>query len=146
MDKQVIIVIGLPGSGKTFFCQDICSAHGHKLFDDFLNNFYDGELLEALQLGNKVCINDPRLCQYPIFEKYMTIFSNYVGHDNIHVYLFENDPDQCTKNIIRSNDTRKGLVHTITSYSKHYTINNYSKWDHNIVLVYREPEQDGSQH
>ena len=141
MDKQLVIVIGLPGSGKTTICQKLISYHGYIIFDDFLNNFYDGKILKKLKSGIKICINDPRLCQYLIFEKYISILEQYVDHENIHLVIFENNPDQCIKNIFQRKDNKKGLKNTIIKYSQMYFINNYTRWNHEIITVYRGWEQ-----
>ena len=138
MNKQLIIVIGLPGSGKTTMCQKLQTLNGYIIFDDFINNFYDGELLDTIQSGNKVCINDPRLCQHIIFEKYISIFKKYVNHDNIYLILFENNPNQCIKNVLQRNNNKVGIINTIKNNSKMYSTDNYTKWNHQIISPYSD--------
>jgi tRNA uridine 5-carbamoylmethylation protein Kti12 len=40
---QLVIIIGLPCSGKTTLAADIISSDSIKLFDDLISSFYDGE-------------------------------------------------------------------------------------------------------
>ena len=139
MNYQLIIVIGLPGSGKTTFCQDMTN-NGYLIFDDFISHFFNGELIESLSAGNKLCICDPRLCIYDIFLRYMTIFEKYINKDNIQLVLFENNPKQCCLNIeIRNDNTvKKQINQTIVTYSKIYHLDNYQKWNHIVLEVYSQ--------
>jgi GTPase SAR1 family protein len=143
MNKRVIVVIGLPASGKTTFCNNINLDNNRKenlekyiIFDDFIYNFYNGDLVANIIAGKNVCINDPRLCLYDIFNKYISIIETYVDHNNIHLILFENNPTQCSKNINKNISHKKNLLNTIIKYSKKYSINNYAGWEHDVIKVY----------
>ncbi|XWV24461.1 mg971 protein [Tupanvirus deep ocean] len=142
MNAQVVIIIGLPGSGKTTLSQKFIDD-GYIIFDDFVNTFYNGDLINKIISGSplrKFCINDPRLCQFDIFNKHITIIEKYVNRSNIYLILYENDPKTCLVNIQNRKDNRKGITNTINNYSKFYYIDNYKTWNHEIIKVYYAPE------
>lgn len=130
--SQVIIIIGLPGSGKTTLSNTFID---YLLFDDFISTFYDGKVIAALKSGNKVCLNDPRLCIYDIFIKYMDIIEKYVDKQNIQLILFENNPTTCLSNVKHRNDGRKGIELCIIQYSELYDHNNYSAYKNAIITL-----------
>lgn len=123
---MLIIVIGLPGSGKTFFSNTL----GIKLYDDFIFYYYSGELIIDIENNIDICINDPRLCNNEIFKKYMKIFEKRIDKNNIKLYLFENDPDKCKKN------TNKNVINFINNYAKIYNLDNYKIYNTTILQVY----------
>ena len=43
---MIIILIGLPCSGKTKFLE---SLKTYEIYDDFISTIYDGELFEAIE-------------------------------------------------------------------------------------------------
>jgi len=134
MDEQLIIIIGLPGSGKTTYAKGLLS---YKMFDDFMKDFYNGEVLKLLKNKEKVCLNDPRLCDINHFNRYEKIFLNHIPKENIHLILFENNPAQCLKNITDRNDGRKGISEWITPLSAMYNLDNYKEYKHTVMSVYK---------
>jgi GTPase SAR1 family protein len=135
MHYQIIIVIGLPGSGKSSFCRKF-SNDGYLIFDDFISKFFDGSLIETIASGSNVCINDPRLCFFHIFSKYISILEQIVPKNNILLYLFGNDPIQCFANLTKRNDLRKISFNTLLNYSQHYDILNYNKWNYHLLKIH----------
>ncbi len=136
VEPQIIIVIGLPGSGKTFFCKNFNHENLYAVFDDFISDFYNGKLLDYITSGQKVIINDPRLCIKSIFIKYISIFESYVNSDQINLILFENNPKQCITNVKIRNDRRNNIIESITEYSKKYLLENYTRLDYKIIKIY----------
>lgn len=126
---QIIVIIGLPGSGKTRFSE---SFENYILYDDFVTHFYNGQLMNDIKAGKQVCINDPRLCIFDIFTKYMDILTKYVDVDKIFLFLYENDSQQCLVNV------EKNVSNTILEYSKLYDLSNYYSWNHKIIQVYSD--------
>lgn len=136
MNKTLIIVIGLPGSGKTHLCQQLHDDHDYAIFDDFITYFFNNELVQHLQKGHKTCINDPRLCNPITFDKYINIFKQIIDLDQIHIVLFENNPESCIKNVIHRNKYIDQFTKNIWFYTRFYDLHNYQQYNHTIELVF----------
>lgn len=137
MDKpKLVIIIGLPGSGKTILTKINYSEYN--IYDDFINNFYNGAIISNLEMNIKVCITDPRLCDYNIFKKFINIFQKIIDKSNILLILFENNKDQCLINVKERNKSSKNkfVEQTIANYHEKYDINNYKNYNHTIIPVY----------
>jgi len=118
--NTLTVVIGLPGSGKTYLSNTL----NLPVYDDFIWDFYSGKLLEDIRIKD-VCINDPRLCNFETFEKFMFIFGKT---NNIRLYLFENDPMKCKENSNKHFD--------IDNLSKIYNVDNYKKYKNVVIPVF----------
>lgn len=125
---MLVIIIGLPGSGKTTLA--LKKYSDFLIHDDFLFNFYNGEVINHIKLNYNVCLTDPRLCFFKIFDQCMESIEKVIDKNNIKILLFENNPEQCILN--KPNETE-----TIRKYSKSYNINNYSSFKNvEIIKVY----------
>jgi len=120
------VVIGLPGSGKSYYSNSL----GIKVYDDFIWDFYSGKILEDIKNNVDICINDPRLCNFEIFKKFINILSS--KSENIHLILFENTPEKCKKNSEKHFDIEK-----LTSV---YNLENYKNYNHTILPVYEKQD------
>ena len=128
--EKLVVVIGLPRSGKSTFCQTL---DNYILFDDFLQNYYNGKLLDTIKNKPYVCINDPRLCNYKTFERIMKDILEITYNDKIELVLFENNKEHC---LLNSEDKRRD--NDIVNLSKFYDINNYTSYNHKIIPVYQK--------
>lgn len=133
MNHKIVIIIGLPGSGKTTYANTLTN---YLIFDDFIRDFYNGEIIKFIKMGKYVCLNDPRLCIMNVFNRYIKEILTFVSIKDIHLILFENNPDICLKNIDNRIDNRKGIKQSINQYSLYYDLNNYQKYSHTIKAVY----------
>ncbi len=109
MGKRAILIVGLPGSGKTFLGKRF-ETKGFYLIDDPKD-------LSFLSLNkNKIVIADPHLCS----EKNRTIAIDKLKKLGYHVkaLYFENRPDKCKKLIAYRNDGR--IINGFGSF--HYVI------------------------
>lgn len=162
--NQVIILIALPASGKTEMCKRYTKL-GYLIYDDFLQDFYKGEILEQISLGKRVCLADPRLCIPKTFESFIEKVSAFAS--DYFVVCFENDPTQCLINndlrystfspsIFSSNclssskeESREKIKemkdNDILNFSKLYDLSIYEKHPHKIIPVYKKKEKDKEQ-
>jgi GTPase SAR1 family protein len=124
---MIIIVIGLPCSGKTTFLN---SLKGYEIFDDFLSNMYDGMLLDALESKKNVCVADPRLCNFDTFKKHVNIFETY---GKVLLILFENKLEKCLKNL--KSRGGKDISKEIAYFHKLYNVYRYKEWSHIIMDI-----------
>jgi len=131
---QLILIVGLPGSGKTTLSNEL-KEKGYEIYDDFITHFYDGHALTAIKNNKKVCLNDPRLCSYEIFQRQMDIILKFISKDKIKLVLFENNSEKCIINATGRKDDRKGIRETIEYYSKLYDLNKYIEYDHVVLNV-----------
>lgn len=137
---MLLIIIGLPCSGKTFLSKKY-ELEGFSIYDDYISEFYNKKLLAELEEEKNICINDPRLCFFPTFIRHISIFLRYTN--DIELILFENDNVQCLSNLeeFRSNHPYiSRLRNSIINFSKTYIIENYKKYDITcrIIPVYKK--------
>ena len=124
---KLVIVIGLPGSGKTNY---INSAPKSALkFDDFIGTFCTGELMSSSGLGSglECYISDSRLCNYMIFKDVMSRINSRFKVQDLKLVLFNNDVKSCIDNVRRkhSKNATKKIVEDIIAFSHIYLLNNY---------------------
>ena len=130
---MLIIIIGLPASGKTTYYHNNYSQD-FKLYDDFISSFYDGLLLEDLSNGINLCITDPRLCNFERFEEYMKVFLGIIDKSQIELVLFENNKDCC---LINADKRNKKVAKTIEFYSNNYDLNKFRDYNHKVIDVFK---------
>lgn len=107
MEKEIILIIGLPGSGKTEYARTL----NIPVIDDPEVNYpTQREMLirvkELLSDNLKICITTPSLCNTYIrkgAEKLLTKKTKA----KISFIFFANDPEQCRINVAARNDGRK---------------------------------------
>nr|QBK90313.1 MAG: AAA domain protein [Pithovirus LCPAC102] len=132
-ESKVVIIIGLPGSGKTTYSKTLSDTY--EIHDDFIFNFFNGEVIKSIRNNRKVCLNDPRLCNISVFCKYMKKILKYISTDDIKLILYENDIEKCRNNIIRRGDYGN-IEYNLNDFSSAYDINYYISYNHDIFSVY----------
>lgn len=107
---KAIFVAGFPGSGKTFYVNELAKSIGAILFDDFkgraINNcssfpfarhFVD--LINCLRSGKNCIISDIDFCYTEARQEAETFISELVPEASREWVFFEKNPDQCKINI-----------------------------------------------
>lgn len=97
MGKRAILIIGLPGSGKTFLGKRF-EAKGFCLIDD------PKDLAFLQQDKDKIVITDPHLCSEQNRISAIAKLKSLGYH--VKALYFENRPDKCQKLIRYRNDGR----------------------------------------
>jgi hypothetical protein len=91
--SKLIIIVGLPGSGKTELLKKF---NGFIKYDDFLDEHDKFEsILQDLIKGEKVVCSDPRLINY---KTYFNLFDNLKNKIKIETIVYENNSKQCIIN------------------------------------------------
>jgi len=115
---KIVVIVGLPGSGKTILGKEL-ESKGYYFIDDIsvcgLNKFLDAVKYQI----DKIALSDCFLCKKKDREKCTVFLSKYT--DNIEWIFFENNPQKCYLNVDKRNDGRsvKGLIDIL---SKEYNI------------------------
>jgi predicted kinase len=108
---QFLLIVGLPGSGKTFYSRQLEGI----VFDD-INDL--SVLKEDLQ--GKITIIDPHFCCADILARAKDILGKKYPNCKIDVTYFENDLEACWANVQRRNDNRKISYSFVKSLSSDY--------------------------
>lgn len=130
---KLIVIIGLPASGKTTYYNENLK-NSYLFYDDFVSNMVSGELIESIKNGNQdVCIADPRLCNYSIFTRIMRIIEEIIDKSNISLILFENDKNKCLINAQKRKN--KNVERTIEYLSNIYNYENYKNYNYELKEI-----------
>jgi adenylate kinase family enzyme len=131
---KLIIIIGLPGSGKTTYYEEKLKPLEFEFFDDFISSIVNGEMMKMIKEGKtNICIADPRLCNYEIFKRVIKLIEVYIDKSKIQLILFENDKDKCLLNALKR--ANKNVNKSIDFNSKIYDLNNYNGYDCKIEKI-----------
>lgn len=145
ISPKLVVVIGLPGSGKTTYINEVSGTK----FDDFINTFCTGEFMRELErlryadTEQPIYIGDPRLCDYGVFKKFMRRILEVIEAGELKLILFENDPKACINNAKQRASTAMDdddhdpdrVVNDIIALSKIYHVDNYTGYVHEIKKV-----------
>jgi len=112
---QVVLVVGLPGSGKTHLAVMDYVTRGYVLVDDPKDM---GVIIEAIRIHDKVVMTDPHLTRESVRRAaYQWLEAR--GCEVTAVY-FANDPEKAAKNVDQRRDGR-GPINVMT-FSRFYEI------------------------
>jgi uridine kinase len=131
--KKVILMIGLPCSGKTTYIQHHArDIESYMVYDDFLDNFHTDTIIDTLIMGNNVFLADPRLCNFRTFQKVVQKLERFVSAGDIHLLLFENDKDKCLAN---NHNVKNKIELDINNFSLLYDLANYRHFNYQIIPI-----------
>lgn len=119
--REVVLIVGLPGSGKSFLGREISVNEGYAFIDD-ASRTLDPDRDPALQLAryakaNGLVIADPLLCAEDGIVNARVILDRAFPGVPVRVICFENDPQACLHNVKARADGREvaELIRALTA-------------------------------
>jgi guanylate kinase len=124
--SKLIMIVGLPCSGKTTYINKYFVDKNYIIFDDMIKEKGNTKeaVIEALNKNNNVVVADPYLVMQDIRTAAKHSIQSKVKDVKIFWIYFENNLTKCLKNLerrIKKGDNRK-VKEFIKSLSKEYTI------------------------
>jgi GTPase SAR1 family protein len=100
-NKDILFVVGLPGSGKSTLFKSYYKAT-HNILDSFLTSpDYFDRITTWVNKGKKCVVTDIMLCDGMFLNNLITKTKNSFQGIKIGVIYFENNPHKCAQNIIK---------------------------------------------
>lgn len=100
---KVILLVGLPGSGKTTFARNLYGPRGYVILDDPRDPKEVEDALLRASNAPGVVIADPHLVRRSTRACAARVLQ---GHD-VEWVFFENNPDAAEANVLRRTDGRR---------------------------------------
>lgn len=141
---EIILIAGLPGSGKTHLGKRLSGERGYPFIDDAsktLGTDRQGALekLRRMGIGNGLIIADPLLCMKHNIANAKSLLKEAFSESKITVICFENDPVACLKNVQARNDGRV-VTGLIADLSRQWRPEEIEGCD--LRRVYSSPHED----
>jgi len=120
---EISIIVGLPGSGKTFLGKALSKIYNINFFDDCVSDqSMWNSVLAEISKCNSCILSDPKLCHSDIMKELINrIKSASTCQIIIKYYYFKNEPEICIKNISTRDDGRVVSNEYVTFLSKIYS-------------------------
>ena len=130
---KLVIVVGLPGSGKTLHLPRFKREHNAEYLRDNFKEYafrhspwitysrHYVDLICHLQNGHNCVIADIDFCKNDAREEAVKAVTYHVPGVEIHWICFENNPTQCRKNAVASKQKVEDKLAAIDAYTKLYT-------------------------
>lgn len=108
--REIILIAGLPGSGKSFLGTQIAHREGYAFLDDASRHLdlTRGTAEQLLRYADQpgLVIADPFLCLKNGIVNARAILSMAFPSVPVRLICFENDPTQCRRNVNERADDR----------------------------------------
>lgn len=101
---KIVLIIGLPGSGKTHYAQNLAGP-GTLIIDDCTKD--DVICLPSSDSFHTIVIIDANFCIPGILNCALAFLNAHYGDPEIEMVWFENAPEKALNNIKHRNDGRK---------------------------------------
>lgn len=133
---ETVIIIGLPGSGKTTYAKQ--EYPDHVLLDDFVRHMFTIRTQTVISSDDDIVLTDPRMCLPDVFQRFMRRLTTARPYSTFHLILFQNDPEQCLLNIADRTGPKGGptMQNTILQYSRYYDMSTYNNADTSLPAEY----------
>jgi len=134
--SEIILFIGLPGSGKTHVSSRMCS----ETFDDII----DLDLLpQRIEVDVIIGICDVNFCDDIILNNAVAFLEDKYPDSHIEKHYFENSPDKCRANVTHRNDGRN-VEGTIQRFEKIYNPpeDSHEVWTYKRKRLGKDYEKD----
>lgn len=118
--NKVRIIVGLPGSGKTYYAEH--NPLGILFDDPAACNRWFQDLKSAVMSGADVTITDVYAIEASSRTLTLSTLLAWNPRAEVEWVFFANDPEACEANVARRNDDRDVSPEFITEASKHYEI------------------------
>jgi hypothetical protein len=130
---QLILLGGLPGSGKSFYLAALMKR-GWQNFDDFQSktpndstDFRDSrqfaELMAALKAGERCVVADIRVIHREYRESALRALRGKIEASRLQFQNFENQPEICSRNVERDPDRRlECRLRAISHWANHHSV------------------------
>ncbi|MFZ2193788.1 MAG: AAA family ATPase [Candidatus Moraniibacteriota bacterium] len=135
--SKLIFIVGLPGSGKTKYVEEINSDNEFEVLDDFKGNAILNksdftfssrycDLINYLKSNKNCIVTDIDFCKIISREEAEIVINGWELGVEIEWVFFENNPEQCTNNVkeraIRSGKNEDDALLNIKKYTSEYNI------------------------
>lgn len=98
--NEVTIIVGLPGSGKSYFGRRLSKELDIPFFDDCGTDENSWSAAVArIKSGGNCIVADPKLCSPNAFDSLLSKINELISNYVLHVYYFSNEPEVCIKNL-----------------------------------------------
>jgi len=140
-EGQIIIIVGLPGSGKSTYVNEQIKRINDYLFDDtelFLDSTYS-ELKQLLEQGQTIIIVSAKLCEPLKYTQFVNSLNILNPEQAIETYCFTHDVPNSTQNI-RSREQKKTnqFITSLTTLSTVYDPNSDVYINKRIIPTYQK--------
>lgn len=139
LNETIVIIVGLPCSGKTTYANILKDEKKMIIYDDFFREYANCSLINDIKNNINVCMNDPRLCIINNFEFIINDIIKYIDVEKIIVIIYNNNPKQCIENLKlrkHDNNTYKKIENSIKNISTSYNIDLISSYLDNRKIKY----------
>lgn len=131
LGPEVLIIVCLPGSGKTPRLRRL-QMEGWEVFDDYQAKAHNdsprfrdgrryGELLQALRDGKKCALADMAFCRPEYREEAKGNLEKEISGTAITWEYLENNPQQCAENIRRGDRLQEPRLEKLVEFARQYS-------------------------
>jgi predicted kinase len=130
---KLVVVMGLAGSGKTLHLPRLKAEHDAQFMQDsFMKDSHRhqkpipcsrhyGNLIVNLRSGHNCVISDTVFCKEASRDELVSVLQLHAAGTEIIWFCFENNPEQCRKNVISSKREVNSRLQHIEEYIDKYT-------------------------